>query len=178
MHYQPYIRPGFLLDPIPEPRVRVQRLMQATALIVEGLVEVQPGRVDPRLEHCLYLPQAGMIVAGTSCRRPLLLREALDLSAASSLSVLVVRGEEDVTQATFDLKLVDIDRLFCAYRMWMPRPSEAAWLVPTAGEERYVRITPLGFEVTEKAPYADGSERHIGLVRAAEFLSVATHGWF
>lgn len=178
MNYQPYLRPGFPVDAIPEPRVRIRRLMQATALVVEGLVDTGAGRVDPRLEHCLYMPQANLIVAGTGCQWPLLIREALDVSAAADRDVLIVRGEEGRAQATFDLKKADADGLFCAYRMWMPRPSEAAWLIPSGEEQRFIRITPLGLEVTERAPYSDGLERHVGLVRGAEFLSVAVQGWF
>lgn len=177
MNYQPYLRPGFPVDPIPEPQARVRRLMQATALTVEGLVETRPGRIDPRLEHCLDMPQANLVIAGTRCRWPLLVREALDMSAASNRDVLIVRGDDDA-QVTFDLKKADADGFLCAYRMWMPRPSEAAWLIPTSGEERFVRITPLGLEVANRAPYADSRERRVGLVRAAEFLSVAVQGWF
>ncbi len=177
MNYQPYLRPGFPVDPIPEPQVRVRRLMQATALTVEGLVETRPGRVDPRLEHCLDMPQANLVIAGTRCRWPLLVREALDVSAASDRDVLIVRGDEEA-QATFDLKKADVDGMLCAYRMWMARPSEAAWLIPTSEEERFIRITALGLEVADRAPYADSQERRVGLVRAAEFLSVAVQGWF
>lgn len=178
MNYQPYLRPGFPVDPIPEPQARIRRLMQATALTVEGLVETRPGRVDPRLEHCLDMPQANLLIAGTRCRWPLLVGEALDVSAASNRDVLIVRGHDDSALATFDLKKADADGLLCAYRMWMPRPSEAAWLIPTSEEKRFVRITPLGLEVADRAPYADRRERRVGLVRAAEFLSVAVQGWF
>jgi hypothetical protein len=166
------------VDAVPEPRVKVRRLMQATALVIEGLVEEQPGRTDPRLQHCLYLPQAGVIIAGTGCRRPLLLREAADLSSAANLDVLVVRSEDEGERVTFDLVRPHTAAGFCAYRMWMPRPSEAAWLVPTAGEAPHVRITPLGLEFHDRAPFADAAERRVGMVRGAEFLSVAVQGWF
>lgn len=178
MNYQPYLRPGFPIDRIPEPRVKLRRLMQATALAVEGLVDTRLGQVDPRLQHCLYMPQANLIIAGTGCRRPLLLREAADVSAAASCDVLVVRSEDNATQATFDLKRAGVEGMSCTYRMWMARPSEAAWLLPTAGESLYFRITPLGLEVAECAPYEDATDRQIGLVRGAEFLSVAVQGWF
>lgn len=178
MNYQPYLRPGFPVDAIPEPRVKLRRLMQATALAVEGLVDTRLGQVDPRLQHCLYMPQANLIIAGTGCRRPLLLREAADVSAAASCDVLVVRSEDSASQATFDLKRAGVEGVSCAYRMWMPRPSEAAWLIPTAGEKQFFRITPLALETNDRAPYVGEADRQIGLIRAAEFLSVAVQGWF
>lgn len=178
MHYQPFLRPGFPVDPLPEPRIKVRRLMQATALALEGLIDTRPGEVDQRLEHCLYAPQASVIIAGTSCPRPLLLREAADVSAAANLDVLIVRGQDNTAKATFDVKKAGMGDMFCAYRLWMPRPSEAGWLIPAAGEDLFVRITPLGLEIYDRAPFADSAERHVGLVRGAEFLSVAVKGWF
>jgi hypothetical protein len=62
--------------------------------------------------------------------------------------------------------------------MWMPRPSGAAWLIPSAGETRFLRLTPLGLQIVERAPFADADERRLGLIRGTEFLSVATKGWF
>jgi len=176
MIYQPHLR--FEVDPMPAPRERVRFLMQATALVVEGFVDAQPERFDARLANCLLMNHAELLIAGTACRRPLLLREAMNASAASGLDVLIVRGDDNLPTASFDLKKADVDDLLCAYRMWMPRPSEAAWLIPTAGESRYVRITPLGLEVHDRAPFADIAERRIGLIRGAEFLSVAVQGWF
>lgn len=178
MNYQPVLRLGIPLVPVPEPRTVVRRLMLATSLIVDGPLETKPERFDPRLANCLYMPQASLLIVGTGCGRPLALREAAAVSAAASLDVLVVRTGNDPDQVTFDLKVAGENGLLCAYRMWMPRPSETAWLIPTAGEERFVRLTPLGLEVRDQAPFADPDERRIGLVRGDEFLSVAVKGWF
>jgi hypothetical protein len=152
--------------------------MLATSLVVDGPLETAPERFDPALANCLYMPQASLLVAGTGCGRPLLLREAAAISAAACLDVLVVRTDEDLDQATFDVKVTGESRLLCTYRMWMPRPSEAAWLIPPAGGERFVRLTSLGLELRNQAPFADPDERRIGLVRGDEFLSVAVKGWF
>jgi hypothetical protein len=163
---------------MPEPRTAVRRLMLATSLVVDGPLETQPERFDPRLTNCLYMPQASLIIAGTGCERPLLLREAADMCAAAGLDILIVRTGDTPDRATFDYQKVGEDRALCVYRMWMPRPSEAAWLIPSAGEAQFLRLTPLGVEVFDRAPYADAGERHLGLVRGKEFLSVATKGWF
>lgn len=178
MNYQPYLRPGFPVDPVPAPRVKVRRLMTATSVVIEGLVDSRPDRTDPRLANCLYMSQAGVIIMGTVCRRPMMLREAADISAASGHDVLVVRSDESSDYATFDLKRAGVDRMLCGYRMWMMWPSERAWLLPTAGEEQYVQITPLGLEVHAEAPFASDWERQKGFTHAKEFLSVAVQGWF
>ncbi len=178
MNYQPVIRPGIPLDPVPEPRTVIRRLMLATSLVVDGPLETKPERFDPRLTNWLYMPQASLLIGGTGCGRPLLLREAADMSAAAELDVLIVRTGDHPDQVSFDFQATRADRPLCAYRMWMPRPSEAAWLIPSAGEERFLRLTPLGLEIVEQAPFADADERHLGLTRGKEFLSVATKGWF
>ena len=178
MNYQPYLRPGFRVDPIPAPREKVRLLMLATSVVVEGLVDPEPGRIDPRLANCLYMNQAGVIIAGTACRRPLMLREAVDISTAAELDVLVVRNDERDAYATFDLKLTSVDGMLCGYRMWMPTPTGSAWLIPTAGDEQHVRITPLGLEVYTKPPFTSSFERQAGLAHGKEFLSVAVQGWF
>ncbi|HEX8402082.1 MAG TPA: hypothetical protein VF628_10300 [Allosphingosinicella sp.] len=178
MNYQPLVRLGISVDPIPEPRTVVRRLMLAISLVVDGPLEAKPERFDPRLANCLYMPQASLLIAGTGCGQPLLLREAVDMSAAAELDVLIVRTGDHPDQVSFDFKATGADRPLCAYRLWMPRPSEAAWLIPAAGEQRFVRLTSLGLELRNQAPFADPDERRIGLVRGDEFLSVAVKGWF
>jgi hypothetical protein len=122
--------------------------------------------------------QADLIIVGTACSPPLLLREAADISAAAGKDVLIVRADEGGAYASFDVKRAGSRTVLCAYRMWMLRPSEAAWLVPIAGEGRYVRLSPLGMEVHDVAPFPTDWERRKGLAHAREFLSVAVQRWF
>jgi hypothetical protein len=124
------------------------------------------------------MPQANLLIGGTGCGRPLLLREAVDMCAAAELDVLIVRKGDHPDQVSFDFQATGADRPLCAYRMWMPRPSEAAWLIPSASETPFLRLTPVGLQIVERAPFADADERRLGLVRGREFLSVATKGWF
>jgi hypothetical protein len=175
---QPVLRPGFRVDPIPAPRERARRLMLATSIAIEGLVDTAPDGVDPRLANCLYMSQADLIIVGTACSRPLLLREAADISAAAGKDVLIVRADEGRAYASFDVKRACSETVLCAYRMWMLRPSEAAWLVPVAGEGRYLRLSPFGVEFHDMAPFATEWERRKGLAHAREFLSIAVQGWF
>lgn len=175
---QPVLRPGFRVDPIPAPREKARRLMLATSIAIEGLVDSAPNLVDPRLANCLYMSQADLIIVGTACSRPLLLREAADISAAAGKDVLIVRADEGRAYASFDVKRAGADTVLCAYRMWMLRPSEAAWLVPVAGEGCHLLLSPLGVELHHAAPFATDWERRKGLAHEREFLSVATQGWF
>jgi hypothetical protein len=178
MNYKPPLRAGISLDPLPEPGICLRRLMLATSLVVDGPFETEPERFAPALTNCLYMPAANLLIGGTGCKRPLLFREAAEISEAASLDVLVVRTIDSSDEATFDLQVAGESRLLCSYRMWMPRPSEAAWLIPTGGERLFVRLTSLGLEVSDQVPFVDQAERHIGLLRGQEFLSVAVKGWF
>jgi hypothetical protein len=108
----------------------------------------------------------------------MMLREAADISAAADRDVLVVRSCDSVDYATFDLKRADFDKMLCGYRMWMTWPSEGAWLIPTVCEDEHVRMTPIGLEVHDRAPFASDWDRQKGLAHAREFLSVAVQGWF
>lgn len=175
---QPVLRPGFPVDPIPAPREKARRLMLAASMAIEGLVDTTPHGIDPRLANCLYMSQADLIIVGTACSRPLLLREAADISAAAGKDVLIVRADEGPAYASFDVKRAGPEKVLYAYRMWMLRPSEAAWLVPVAGKGGHVRLSPLGLELHGAAPFATDWERRKGLAHAREFLSVAVQGWF
>lgn len=177
MNYQPYLRSGFPVDTIPEPREKVRLLMLSTSVVVEGLVDPKPCRTDPRLANCLYMNQASLIIMGTACRRPLMLREAADISAAADLDVLVVRQDEGEGLASFDFKSVNHD-ILCAHRLWMPSLTGSAWLIPTVGEALAVRVTSMGLEVHARMPFADDGERQQGLARGRAYLSVAAQGWF
>lgn len=178
MNYQPNLRIGFPVDPIPQPRQSVRRYMLATSMLVDGPVNVQPDRIDGRLANTLLMTQAELFIVGTGCRRPLMLREAADLSTAASLDAIVVRTDDDGVRISFDVKKVSTDRMFTAYRLWMRGPAEAPYLIPTGGEMFFIRPTPFGLEVTTHPPFTTEVEKQVGLVHGAVYLSVATKGWF
>ncbi|HZH98747.1 MAG TPA: hypothetical protein VEX38_07225 [Fimbriimonadaceae bacterium] len=178
MNYQPYLQPGFTVDPMPPVRDRVRMTMLATSMIIDGPVDTRPERVDARLVNSLYMPQADLLIVGTGCRRPLLLNEAADLSNAAELDVVIVRLDDQGRGASFDLKKIGAASLLCAYRLWMPHGDFTGWLVPTAGETPFVEMTPFGLMMHEEPPFADDDERRVGLFRGARFLSVAFQGWF
>lgn len=177
MNYQPHLKPGVAVHGVPAPREKVRQLMIATAVVVEGLINDQPGHIDRRLANCLYMSQASLIIMGTACRRPLMLREALDISLASEMDVVVVRSADRPNDISFDVTLGGRAPL-CALRMWMGQPSASAWLIPSAGDSPFIRVTPLGLEIHCAAPFVDEFERHAGLARGRDFLSVPEQGWF
>ena len=179
MVYQSELRPAFV-DPIPEPREQAKRLMLAVALIVDGFLDQNPKRFQPYLENCFFMPEAGLIVGGTFCRRPVVLREFADVCRASELDGILVRLPEVSIPAlvTFDLKQAHNDRMLCVYRLWLEQPGASAWLIPTAGSGPFVRLDPLGLEIGDRPPFSCEVERFRGLKFGSEFLSVAVQGWF
>jgi hypothetical protein len=178
MVFQTDLRPAFV-DPIPEPRVQIGRLMLATALLIDGVLDTNPARFQPYLANTYLMPDAHLLIGGTLCRRPLVLREFGDVCHAAALDGILVRlRDERVSSATFDIKPAGDDRILCVYQLWMPQPSGAAWLVPTGGDAPFVRLDPLGLEFSDQAPFDCEIERHRGCKFGAEFLSVAVQGWF
>lgn len=172
------LRPA-VVDPIPEARVQIRRMMLATSLLVDGAVDQNPERFQPYLANTLLMPDAHLVIGGSLCRRPLVLREFADVCRAAQLDGLLVRlHDENTSAATFDVKLAGDDRMLCVYVLWMPRLSGPAWLVPTAGRVPFLRLDPLGFEICDVAPFDCDAERVRGLEHAGEFLAVAAQGWF
>lgn len=171
--------PGFFVDPIPEPHVKVRRLMLATSVLTDGRLESRPETIHPDLRNCLFASEAGIVIVGTRCPRPLMLPELVDIGNVVQRDAIVVRlGGDSKNDVTFDVYVFGAERADVAYRLWMPQPTGAPWLVPTAGEGRYIRFDPAGFDASEDAPFTDEFDRRRGLVWASEFLSVATQGWF
>jgi hypothetical protein len=177
--YQTDFRPAWV-DPIPEPRIQIQRMMLATATCVDGFVDTNPGRIQPYLRGTYLMPDAHILLAGTLCRRPVVMREFADVCRAADLDGIIVRLlDERVSVPTFDVKQAGNDRMLCVYWLWIRQPGGVAWLVPTAGENGpYVRLDPLGLGFVDQPPFDDDVDRHRGCRFGTEFMAVATQGWF
>lgn len=176
--HQTDLRPAFV-EPIPQPRALIQRTMRATSLLIDGPVDTRPDRFQGYLANTFLMPQAAVVIGGTMCRRPLVLREFADVCRPSSLDGVLVRlHDEQASAITFDVKAAGDDRMLCAYLLWMPQPSGPAWLVPSAGSGPFVRFDPLGIEIAENAPFASKLDRHAGCNFGADFIAIATKGWF
>lgn len=166
------------VDAIPEPPIHVQRLMLALTVAVDGFVDREPQDFHPALLNSFVMPQADVLVAGTRCSVPLLVREVRNIAKAVDRDAIIVRAARDPKHASFDILLQAVERPLLAYQLWMRQPMGAAWLVPTAGERAHVRLDPLGLQLSLEVPYTDEVDRHRGLKAGSEFLSVAVNGWF
>lgn len=176
--HQTDLRPAFV-EPIPEPRALIQRSMLAASMLIDGPVDTQPARFQPYLANTYLMPQAAVVIGGTLCRRPLVLREFADVCRPSCLDGVLVRLHDEQSSAvTFDVKMAGDDRMLCAYRLWMPQPSGSAWLVPSAGSGPFARFDPLGIEFGDTPPFSSEADRFAGCKFGAEFMAVATKGWF
>lgn len=176
--YQTDLRPA-LVEPIPAARARVQRAMLATSMLIDGIVDITPGRFQPYLANTYLMSQAAVLIGGTFCRRPLVLHEFEDVCRPSALDGVLVRLSDEVAPSvTFDVKIATEDRMLCAYRLWMPQPNGPAWLIPSAGQEPFVRLDPLGIEIGDTAPFSSKDDRELGCNWGAEFMAIAAKGWF
>jgi hypothetical protein len=176
--YQTDFRPAWV-EPVPEPRVQIQRMMLATSMLVDGFVDTNPSRFQAYLLGTYLMPQAHLLITGTLCRRPLLLPEFAEVCRTAGLDGIIVRlQDERVSAVTFDLKQAGSDRMLCVYRLWMPRPNGPAWLIPSAGDGPFVRLDALGLDFVGEAPFLSEIDRFAGLQHGAEFISVAVQGWF
>ena len=166
------------LEPTPEPHILAKYLMYAIASKIDGYLDQDPTSFSPLLEHNFYLPEANLVIVGTSCSRPLVTREAMLVTEAVGANLLIVRSSDTPGRASFDVRLSGGDCIFVAYRLWIPRPTGTGYLVPSVGDAPCLRLEQTGLEVEMTPPYETWAERYIGLEHGAEYLSVATQGWF
>jgi hypothetical protein len=155
---------GLELDPIPPAPEQLQRLMLATTVLVDGHVEPMPERSHPALTNSLVMPLAGLILVGTRCDRPMMIREVRNVANGFGRDAIIVRAKEAIGHAS--------------YRLWIAPLSGSTWLIPSAGETTYIRLGAFGVEAVGQAPFLDEVERHRGIRHATELLSVAVRGWF
>jgi hypothetical protein len=142
----------------------VKNRMCALAGAIGGLVDPAPGARDAKLAGCLLMPYAGLLLAGTSCRRPLLFPEGETLHTITGVDVILVRHDAD-RGTTYDLRLNGQTGWLCRYQAW--QMEGGLWLVPDAGTAPSVRTTAWGLEVGDQPPFADSAEHGLGLIRPA-----------
>ena len=169
---------GCELSPVPSTCLHVRRLMLAMSQLIGGHLETAPENWNPALKHTLLMPLAELIMIGTRCDRPLLVREADQLSQLIGYDCLIVRAATMPCQATFDLIMRGPVRPLLGYRLWVAPVSGSCWLIPTAGERTYLRLGAFGIEQVNCAPFVDAGERDRGTRQATEVLTVAAKGWF
>lgn len=169
---------GFDLEPLPPVPTHVRRLMLATTCVVDGFVQDTPEDWHPALEHSMVMPLAGIILVGTRCGRPMMVREVANIAKAVHRDAIIVRASDAPKHATYDVLLHGVAKPCLAYRLWVAPLSGTTWLIPSGGETSYIRLGTFGLEVMHQAPFLDEVECYRGLVHASELLSVAVQGWF
>lgn len=165
---------------IPQPHSSIHHLMLATSSLIDGPVDPFPARKDPTLANCLDMPKAGLIIAGTRCRRPLMTREVNSIVHDARRDAIVVRAadERGPNVVSFDIHLLGIGLPLLAYRLWMRQPWGSAWLIPTTCDQPFFCLEPAGLDMRDEPPFDDEIDQRRGLAAARQFLSVATKGWF
>lgn len=166
------------LDLLPPVNIQVKRLMLATTSLVDGYVQTMPEQWHPALENSMLLPLAGIMLVGTRCDRPLMIREVQNIARAVERDAIIVRACDGRQHATFDVIMHSIARPFLGYRLWVDRMSGSSWLVPAAGEPTHIQIGMFGLAASPHEPYFDEGDRQRGIKYANEFLSLAAQGWF
>lgn len=79
--------PRILPTPSDDIQRQFRRLACETGLSVDASICAR----DPRLEHCILLPVAGLLVTATRAHAPLLEANCADLARVTSLDVLLLR---------------------------------------------------------------------------------------
>lgn len=85
-----------------------------------------------------------------------MLRSLSDIGNVVRHDAIVARlGDRARTgDVIFNIHVFGSKRADVAYRLWMPRPTGAAWLIATAGEARFIRLDLAGFDMADDALYS------------------------
>ncbi|WP_243442719.1 hypothetical protein [Pacificimonas flava] len=162
-------RPGTGEPLMPPARRSVAARVHAFATEIDDLVDTRISRADPVLAGCVVMHYAGIILAGTSCRRPLLFPEGEVLARRSGLDLILLRFDAQPRGVTFDIRLEMDGSWLTNFAVW--RGQGEMWLVPEGSAEGCIQVTPFGLEVGLPAPFSSFCEREKGMVRALTFPS-------
>jgi len=80
-------RMGALPVPSDDIQRQLRRFIEATGLPYDAAIATR----DPLLEHCMFLPEAGLLVTATRAQAPLLGANCVDLARCTDLDVLLLR---------------------------------------------------------------------------------------
>ncbi|MEW9853900.1 hypothetical protein [Novosphingobium sp. M1R2S20] len=137
--------------------------VHAFAGAIGGLVDTTAAARDPMFAGSVVMPYAGLVVAGTACRRPLIFREGDAVARHSRLDLGLLRFDAE-RGVTFDIRLQQRSEWLCHYVAW--RRDGDLWLVPEVGTGPFIRVTAWGLEIEDEPPFVLADERASGIVRA------------
>ena len=110
--------------------------------------------------------EAGLVVTTTSCDRPLFFSECEALAQFLQMDLVLMRFDP-LLGASFDVLMAGSHNWLCDFLAWR-RDGGDMWLVPARDSGPYFCLNENGLEASEGAPYANGSERYAGIIRAIE----------
>lgn len=123
--------------------------LNAIARDISGLVEPPAATRDPAFTGCVLMPWAGVVLAGTTCRRPLLFNEGEALARYSGLDLVLLRFDAE-RGVTFDVRLQRRNEWLFRYISW--RLEGEIWLIPE-GSGPFLRMLASGIELENEAPF-------------------------
>lgn len=144
--------------------------VHAFANAIGGLVDPTAAARNPMLLGCVVMPYAGLVLAGTACRRPLLFREGDGVARHSRLDFVLLRFDAE-RGVTFDIRLQRQPEWLCHYVAC--HCDGDLWLVPEVGTGPFLRATAWSLEIESESPFFSPEERATGIVRALTFPSFA-----
>ena len=109
---------------------------------------------------------ASVAVTATSCGRPLLFPEFEALAQFLQMDLVLLRFDP-LSGVSFDLLMAGSQSWLCDLLAWR-RDGGDMWLVPARDSGPYFCLNESGLNACEGAPYASGSERYAGIIRAIE----------
>ena len=135
-------------------------------LTATGLAR-ESNELTARISDGFYADQeAGVVVTATSCDRPLFFPECEALAHFLQMDLVLMRFDP-LLGASFDVLMAGSQGWLCDFLAWR-RDGGDMWLVPARASGPYFCLNERGLEACEGAPYANGSERYTGVIRAIE----------
>ena len=110
--------------------------------------------------------EASVLVTATSCDRPLFFPECEALAQFLQMDLVLLRFDP-LLGASFDVLMAGSQNWLCDFLAWR-RDGGDMWLVPARASGPYFCLNESGLEACEGAPFANGSERYAGIIRAIE----------
>ena len=140
---------------------RFAAFLSATGLPCEG------EDMGARSNEAFYANRsAGVVVTATSCDRPLFFPECEALAQFLQMDLVLLRFDP-LLGASFDVLMEGSHSWLCDFLAWR-REGGDMWLVPARASGPYFCLNKAGLEAYEGAPFANGSERYAGIIRAIE----------
>lgn len=161
---------------LPELGFPSRRALRAAALTIAqagGPLEACTIGARTQPSGCIHCGDWPILFMPSTCQRPLLMREALDLAEATGLDVLVLRLDTALNPASFVTFDAIVRRcggfeLFCDLRPCLA-PDGGFWLLRERSHSDDLRLGPDGLRLARLGMPLKVEERDGGIARASEY---------